>query len=218
MEKPGLQKFRMYKNFLALFVLSGFFCSSANSTSAISGDSKSYTHGHSAHRRLIAKGVKNYNHGNKSTSQTTALSKFMKNLGHRINESWNTYGINVMRAEILLELDKEGNIVSTKVKSAKADQTKIDDALESIKFATPFGHLPGASKTMQFIVTFTDQRVSVDRGAGAAGNTGITARKNPKSGTVFGRATSANPLSQASNQPFDTIREARELYEFLDGP
>lgn len=188
----------------------------ASKTTAKSG----FSHGHKhIKKRLIAKGIKTYGKSSKRKAAAPSILKgYINNLSKRINESWESYRVNVMRAEISLQLDKDGNIVSTKVKSAKAGSGNVNKAIEAVKFATPFGALPGGLKTIRFNLKFTDRRVTVEKSGGTASNTVSKSKASAKSNRSSRKRASKRSSYRppASNKPMDVLKEAKELYDFLD--
>jgi len=151
-----------------------------------------------------------------------SLSEYIRHVVKRIDESWRTYQVTEqMSATVRVSISANGDLQKAELVESVGDREAIGSALESVRYATPFGEPPisGPSLTIPILIRTSGVQLFEKRNArsvrparpvrSASSSAGSATRRTGTDSGATGR--SANPAIGAEPKPALPIAIMKKL-------
>lgn len=129
-----------------------------------------------------------------------SLSDYIKHVVKRIDESWRTYQVTEqMSATVRVQIAANGDLQKAELVESNGDRDSINSALESVRYATPFGEPPISrpSLTIPVLIRTTGVQLLEKRSASSVKSTRAGRPPGSGPGPAIGRAGANSASSRA---------------------
>lgn len=133
-----------------------------------------------------------------------SLSDYIKHVVKRIDESWRTYQVTEqMSATVRVQIAANGDLQKAELVESNGDRDAINSALESVRYATPFGEPPISrpSLTIPVLIRTTGVQLLEKRSASSVKSAGAGKPPGSGPGPAIGRAGASPATSRAGASP-----------------